>query len=323
MKSRVALSIRTASESIEAVTKNSLARLAATWHDSLALRVQAQELKADTALTYGRGVTKFLTWLANKRPSSNAIREWKAELLAQNVKPSSVNTWLAGLRSFFGWLAEIGEISFDPTQAIKGASRKGTAKKHIRDSLTDREVIRLLEQPDRSTWEGRRDYAMLCVMLYTAARGFELHHADLADLQTIDSALVLHVLGKGHYEKDDRLILPPEAESAVRDWLVMRGNNDGAIFVSRSNHTKGSRLSRSAIRAIIKGHMKTAGIFGRNKTVHSLRHTAITSAIRHGAPVHKVKGMSRHASLDTLMIYYHEADRLSDPAEKYISYSNE
>ena len=66
--------------------------------------------------------------------------------------------------------------------------------------------------------------------------------------------------------------------------------------------------------------MTAAAIHGANKTTHSLRHTAISAAIRHGAPAKKVRGISRHASLDTLMIYYHEADRIDDPAEQYINY---
>lgn len=306
----------------QTLTQSDLICFVQPWLDALELRVQAQELKPDTAITYKRGVIKFLEWLAGKRPSADVIRAWKADLLNNKIKPSSVNIWIAGLRSFFGWLAEIGEIPFDPTQAIKGASRKGTAKRHIRESLTDREVIRLLEQPNRETREGVRDYAMLCIMLYTAARGIELHRADIEDLKTMDGALVLNVQGKGHYEKDDFLVLSAEAENAVRYWLVLRGKESGALFNSCSNYSKGARLSRRALRGMVKRYFEAAGIQG-NKTTHSLRHTAITSAIRHNAPIQKVKGMSRHASIDTLMIYYHEADRLSDPAEKYISYSKE
>ena len=182
----------------QTLTQSDLICFVQPWLDALELRVQAQELKPDTAITYKRGVIKFLEWLAGKRPSADVIRAWKADLLNNKIKPSSVNIWIAGLRSFFGWLAEIGEIPFDPTQAIKGASRKGTAKRHIRESLTDREVIRLLEQPNRETREGVRDYAMLCIMLYTAARGIELHRADIDDLKTMDGALVLQVQGKGH-----------------------------------------------------------------------------------------------------------------------------
>jgi site-specific recombinase XerD len=313
----------------QAIIKTDLIDFVQPWQDALDLRVRAQELKQDTAITYKRGVMKFLSWVGGRdasrpyggegRPYGEVIRAWKAELLGNKVKPASVNIWIAGLRSFFGWLAEMGEIPFDPTQAIKGATRKGTKQRHVRESLTDREVIRLLEQPDRETREGARDYAMLCVMLYTAARGIELHRADFEDLTTKDGSLVLNVQGKGHDEKDAFLVLSAEAESALRDWLSVRGRDDGALFTSCSNYTRGGRLSRRGMRGIVASYIEGAGITG-NKTTHSLRHTAITSAIRHAAPIHKVKGMSRHASLDTLMIYYHEADRLSDPAEGYISY---
>ncbi len=296
--------------------------LIAAWKSNLNLRVNANEITQDTASAYGRGATKFITWLGEKQVSADVIREWKADLLNNKIKSSSVNVWIAGLRSFFGWLAEVGEIPFDPTQAIRGASRKGTKSRHVRESLTDREVLRLLEQPNRETRAGVRDYAMLCVMLYTAARGVELYRADIEDLRTMDGALVLQVQGKGHYEKDDFLVLSHEAESAMRDWLVLRGKENGALFTSSSNYSKGARLSRRALRGIVKGYFDTAGLQG-NKTTHSLRHTAITSAIRHNATIQKVKGMSRHASIDTLMIYYHEVDRLTDPAEKYISYGEE
>jgi site-specific recombinase XerD len=105
----------------------------------------------------------------------------------------------------------------------------------------------------------------------------------------------------------------------MRACLTIRGKTAGALLVSMSNRSKGERLSRRALRDIIKVHFDAADVHG-NKTTHSLRQTAITSAIRHGAPAEKVRGMSRHASLDTLMIYYHEADRIDNPAEKYISY---
>jgi integrase/recombinase XerC len=298
---------------------DTLATLLQDWLDNLAQRVEAQEISADTAAGYDRGVTKFLLWLKDQQPNPNVIRTWKAELLKAGTRPASVNAWLAGVRSFFGWMAEQGQIPFDPTQAIKGATRKGTKKRHARQPLTDNEVKRLLQQPDRKTPEGIRDFSMLALMLYTAARSIELHRADLSDLQTQAGHLVLQVQGKGHTEKDELLVLIGEAETAMRDYLATRGNDPGPLFVSLSNRSRNERLSRRALRGIVKKYFRMAGVHG-NKTTHSLRHTAITSAIRHGAPAEKVRGMSRHASLDTLMIYYHETDRIDNPAEEYISY---
>lgn len=292
------------------------------WLHDLQQRVDAQEISADTRTAYRRGAERFISWLSDQSVAPDTIRAWKAELLKANTRPASVNAWLAGVRSYFGWLAETYQIPFNPAAMIKGATRKGTKKRHTRQSLTDNEVRRLLAQPDRETRQGKRDYAILALMLYTAARGIEVYRADLADLRTEDGKLVLMVQGKGSREKDDLLVLIGEAESAMRDWLAVRGNTPGALFVSLSNRTQNERLSRSALREIVKGYFARAGVHGTNKTTHSLRHTAITSAIRNHAPAEKVRGMSRHASLDTLMIYYHETDRIDDPAENYISYGD-
>ncbi len=74
------------------------------------------------------------------------------------------------------------------------------------------------------------------------------------------------------------------------------------------------------MRQIVKHYYKLAGVRGERKTTHSLRHTAISSAVRHGAPVQKVRAMARHANIETTMIYYHEIDRIENPAEAFISY---
>ena len=304
----------------QSMSAERLKALMPAWVEDLAKRVAAQEISVDTARGYSRGASKFFTWLSQQDPTGGTIRTWKADLLKSGTRPASVNAWLAGVRSFFGWLAEIGEIPFNPAEQIKGATRKGTKKRHSRQALTDNEARRLLAQPDRSTKAGRRDYAILALMLYTAARTIEVHRADVNDLTTLGGKLVLLVQGKGHMEKDDMLVLIGPAENAMRDWLAMRGKKPGALFTSLSNKSQGERLSRSALREIVKGYFAAAGIHGANKTTHSLRHTAISAAIRNGAPAEKVRGMSRHASLDTLMIYYHENDRIEDPAEQYINY---
>jgi integrase len=70
---------------------------------------------------------------------------------------------------------------------------------------------------------------------------------------------------------------------------------------------------------IVKGYFQAAGVHG-NKTTHSLHHTAISKAILKGAPVQKVQSMARHKNIDTTMIYYHEVDRLTNPAEDFINY---
>jgi integrase/recombinase XerD len=290
------------------------------WHNWLDLKVAADAISQDTANTYRRGADKFIMWLGNQPPDGDSILQWQAHLKASGNKPASINAWLGGVRSFFGWAADRNHITFNPAQGIRGAKRSGTKKRHIREALEDIEVIRLLSQPDRSTDEGRRDYALLAIQLFTAARGIELHRADVSDLQTQAGRLVLMVQGKGQNEKDEPLVLIGEAAEAVRDWIAVHPNKTGALFVSLSDRSKGERLSRSGTREIVKRYFIQAGVVG-NKTTHSLRHTAITKAIQNGVSITRVsKQFARHASIDTTMIYVHEADRLADPVEEHVFY---
>lgn len=295
------------------------------WHSQLDLQVGAGEISPITAQSYQRGWAKFYSWLVDQdctQVDSNTIREWQKTLRDKPTPhtPNTINAWLAGVRAFFAWAVGARRLAANPCEGVRGAYRNGTSKKHRRDILTNAEVKRVLSMPDRSTPAGKRDYAILGLMVYTAVRSVEVHRADLSDLRTEGDRLVLYVLGKGKDDKELVVIAHPDLEQALHEWLAVRGGYPGALFTSLSPRTHGKRLSLRGIRDIVTGYYKRAGLAGGNKTTHSLRHTAITNAVLHGAPVQKVKSMARHASIETTMIYYHEVDRIEDPAEGYINY---
>ncbi len=96
-------------------------------------------------------------------------------------------------------------------------------------------------------------------------------------------SLVLDVAGKGRNEADELLVIAnADAQTTIHDWLSARGDEPGPLFVSFSPRSRGSRLSMRAIRGIVKAAYKAAGVRGKRKTTHSLRHTAITKAIHNG-----------------------------------------
>lgn len=295
---------------------------------ALDLRVRAGELSTNAATTYLRGSKRFITWLEQQESravEADTIRAWKADLAkteyepGKTYSPATINLWLAGVKALFGWATERGKLSYNPAALIKGASRKGTKKHHKREVLTPSEMRRVLSIPD-TTKQGLRDKAILALMAYTGVRSIEVHRADYKDLHTQGGRLVLFVQGKGHIEADDFVVIAnPNLESALSAWLAVRGKQGGALFCSLSNRSQDERLSLRALRFIVKDYFAKAGVVG-NKSTHSLRHTAITTAIQAGAPLQKVMSMSRHANIDTLMIYAHEIDRLEQPAEELITY---
>jgi site-specific recombinase XerD len=72
------------------------------WHDAMDLRTRTGELAQPTVTSYKKGMQKFTDWMQAEQPASispDTIRLWQAHMLEANQK-RSVNTWLAGVRSF-------------------------------------------------------------------------------------------------------------------------------------------------------------------------------------------------------------------------------
>lgn len=293
--------------------------LLTAWRLALQLRVNAGELAATSAAGYVHGVQKFLTWceaghVGNVGPDD--LRAWKADLLTEGKKPATVNAWLAGVRSLYGWAVEYGRMDYNPALFVKGASRKGTNKKHAREALTDIEVMRVLQAAKGSP----RDHAILSLMVYTGVRTVEVHRADLANLRTEGGRLVLYVTGKGHDEDDELVVIAnAAAQNALYDWIAQRGTQPGPLFTSLSDRNKGERLGLHALRVMVKHYYQLAGVQG-NKTTHSLRHTAITKVIDNGGTIRQAQTLARHKSQATTEIYIHERERLTNPPEELINY---
>ncbi len=279
----------------------------------------------DTRTTYRIGLMHFMDWLQETGAAEiNAatIRAWRDSI---DLSPSSVNLRLSAVRSFFAWIVEQGLMPMNPAAGIKGATRRGTSKSHKRDELTAEEVLAVLENCNPNQSIGARDRAIIALMAYTGLRTVEVYRADVGDLKTRNGRLVLWVQGKGHETKDDYVVLPKPAERELRAWLRHRGKvrPSDPLFVSLSPRNHGERMSRAAIRAAIKQRYSDAGIVGETKTTHSLRHSAISNAIRHGATPTQAQAMARHSNVNTTLIYYHEISRTSNPAEDLISYGDE
>jgi integrase/recombinase XerD len=141
------------------------------------------------------------------------ITDWHAALdrrvAAGELAPATRSAYTISAAKFFAW-AEV--------QPITAVTRR-----RKRAALTDREVVRVLCQPDADTSQGIRDKAILALMAYTAARTIEMHRADLPDLKSEAGQMVLCVQGKGRDEKDELIVIDnPAAAGALPDWLSVR-----------------------------------------------------------------------------------------------------
>ena len=292
------------------------------------LNYEAGRGASDTTLrTYKKSIEVFRDWVIENglqdpgivKPSD--IREFKKGL-AEQYAPQTVNLRLSGVRSFFRFLVNTDRLLANPAGEVRGMKRSKT-KRHKREELTSEEVRAVLATCKDQTPQDKRDLAILTLMAYCGLRSIEINRANMANLKTENDRLVLEVQGKGYKEADEIVIIPRDQEKVIHAWIADRKeiSQDGPLFISMSNRTKGARLSLRAIRYIAKERYAAAGVVGDKKSTHSLRHSAITNAIRNGASPMQVQAMARHASFDTTLGYIHSVNRIDNPAEDFIRYA--
>jgi integrase/recombinase XerC len=225
------------------------------------------------------------------------VRSYLAMMRNSNYSKATVARKLATLRSFYKYLARMGEVTASPVTAI----RTPRQDKRLPKCLDVSQVEALLGAPDTSNMLGARDRAILETIYSAGLRISELVGLNLEDLDEFSEAL--RIRGKG---KKERLApLGSKAVASIQAYMGKRngkcdGGGRGALFVNKS----GNRLSERSIRRKLDGYLQTAGI-PIHISPHTLRHSFATHMLNAGADLRSVQEMLGHESLSTTQIYTH------------------
>lgn len=272
-----------------------------------------------TAETYSRAIKQFFKYIhlnGISQPTREDVISFREELKADH-KPTTVQLYIQALRLFFSW-TEQERIYPNIAQHVKGAK---ISKDHKKDYLTGSQIKNVLGKIDRSTPQGRRDYAMFALMTTGGLRDIEVHRANIEDLRTLGDTTVLYLQGKGREERTDYVKIPAEVERAIRESLADRKDTQGKkpLFISLSNNSKGERITTRSISGAIKASLKRAGYDSDRLTAHSLRHTAVTLSLLGGNSLQEVQQFARHTNIATTQIYAHNLERAKNKCENTIA----
>lgn len=296
--------------------------------DALQRFVAYLDASPKTVSTYFRAVKQILAYFSEHaitQPVREDIIAYRDSLIASGHKPTTVQGYIIAARLFFAWLDAEG-IYPNVAEHIKGAKLD---KAHKKDYLTSRQVKAVLSKVDRSTLQGLRDYAMLCLMITGGLRTIEVSRANIADMRTLGDDTVLYLQGKGHTERTAFIKLDAHVEEAIRAYLKARKDftpreankpEEIPLFISESNNSsKGKALSTRSVSGIVKAHMQDAGYNSDKLTAHSLRHTAVTLSLLAGKPIEEVQQFARHANIQTTLIYSHALDEAKNSCSAAIA----
>lgn len=268
-----------------------------------------------TVETYTRAIRQFNKWTrANgiTQPTREDIRAYREEL-KESHKPTTVQAYIMALKQFFKWTEEEGYYP-NIAKNVKGAKLD---TEHKKDELTTAQVQKLIGSIDRTSLTGKRDYAIITLMVTTGMRTIEVVRADIKDLRTLGDFTALYYQGKGKLEKAEFKKIAEPVEDAIRDYLNARGNLEDTqpLFISTANRNSGDRLTTKSISRIVKSRLIAAGLDSPRWTAHSLRHTAATLSLLNGTPIEEVQQMLDHTNINTTMIYSHHIDKARRQAE--------
>lgn len=258
-----------------------------------------------------------------RQPSRLSLEDLDAPLLVaflehieceRGCAPKTRNTRLAAVRSFFRFVAYA-----EPTRSLQCQQVLAIPnKRHERpmiEFLTEEETTALVAAPDRTTWIGRRDHAMLLAAAQTGLRNAELRSLRCSDVG-LGAGAHVRCLGKGRKER--RTPLRRDVAAVFEAWLLDgRPSTDAQdpIFPS----VRGGFMSADALQRLVARHVATAAtvcptLAGRKITPHTLRHTAAMDLLRRGVDVTVIALWLGHESIETTQIYLHADMRLKERA---------
>lgn len=256
---------------------------------------------AETTIRFRQGVAReFLS--ATVSGNALALHRLTGQCVTQYVLVAvrGYSVGYAGLlatavRSLLRFLHLRGHISAPLTGAVpKIAAWRLTS---LPRAVEPKQVDQLLGRCDCRTAVGRRDYAILLLLVRLGLRAGEVAALRLDDVDWRRGEIVIH--GKGG--RRDRMPLPADVGDALVAY-VRRGRPscDGrTIFVgSRAPHRA---LGSSAISSRVAHASLRAGLVRIG--AHRLRHTAATQMLRHGNSLDDIAQVLRHRSAATTAIY--------------------
>jgi site-specific recombinase XerD len=269
-------------------------------------RTMAQALNVCAGLMSDNADALSFAWYELRFQHVTAIRAKLTEV----YKPATVNKMLAALRGVLRCAWQAGQMSAeDFHKAASVKSVKGETLPAGRE-LSQGEITALMATCEHDTTNaGARDAAIIGLMYSCGLRREEVVTLALADYEPEGGRLV--VRGKGNKERT--AWLTGGAARAVADWLAVRGDEPGALFVAVNKSGRMANrehMTPKTIYTMLAKRATEAGV--KSFSPHDMRRTFVSDLLDAGADITTVSKMAGHANVTTTSRY----DRRPEEAKR-------
>jgi site-specific recombinase XerD len=247
-------------------------------HSKIAAIVSLRSFESQRS--YRHSIDEFVAWYCSApRLSLNrtVVLRYRLHLEDRHLAAGTINVRLAAVRRLAYEAADSGLLSPDLAAGIrrvKGAKRLGC---RLGNWLTAEQARVLWQSPVPETLKGKRDRAILAVLLGCGLRRRELTELTVQHFQLReDHWAIVDLIGKAGHVRT--VPVPAWVKETIDDWLEAARIAHGRLFrcVCRTGVTWGDEITEKVVWHVVKQYAASTGI--SNLAPHDLRRSVLACA---------------------------------------------
>ncbi len=254
---------------------------------------------------YRHSIDEFIVWYCSEpRLSFNktVVTRYRIHLETRQLAPGTINVRLAAVRRLAYEAADAGLLSPELAAGIRRV--KGARKLGVRlgNWLTAEEARRLWQSPGTETLKGKRDTALLAILLGCGLRRRELAELTLDLLQRReDHWAIVDLVGKGGHIRT--VPVPDWVKQTVDEWLMAAGIAAGRVFrcVCRAGKTWGEGMTERVVWHVVKENGAKLNL--AKLAPHDLRRSCARLCHAAGGEMEQIQFLLGHVSVQTTETY--------------------
>jgi len=261
---------------------------------------------------YSHAINEFVDWYCSEpRLAFNrtVVLRYRSYLESRQLAAGTINLRLGAVRRLAYEAADCGLLSADLAAGIRRVH--GVRKLGVRlgNWLTADQGKTLWQTPNPERIKGKRDRALLALLLACGLRRRELAMLRLRDLEQREGRwAIVDLVGKGGHIRT--IPIPDWVREQLEEWITAAEIDEGRIFrrVSRSGRSWGAGISEKAVWHIVKDSAMKAGL--PNLAPHDLRRTCARLCQCVRGELEQIQFLLGHVSIQTTERYLGSKQRI-------------
>lgn len=272
-------------------------------HAKIAVIVSLRSFESQRS--YRHSIDEFVAWYCSApRLSFNkaVVLRYRLHLEDRHLAAGTINVRLAAVRRLAYEAADSGLLSPDLAAGIrrvKGAKRLGA---RLGNWLTAQQARMLWQLPDATTLKGKRDRAILAVLLGCGLRRRELTELTVEHFQQReDHWAIIDLIGKAGHVRT--VPVPSWVKHTVDEWLTASEISRGRLFrrVCRTGMVWGTEMTEKVVWHVVKQYAEKVGIL--KLAPHDLRRSCARLCHSAGGEIEQIQFLLGHVSVQTTEKY--------------------